>query len=75
MKRGNKPIAGYARIFKTICDQLHAIGKNSEDIEKVHWFLRGLNTDFSIFSTAQMVFTPLPCFVDLVPKAESFELF
>ena len=41
----------------------------------MHWFLRGLGTDFSSFSTAQMALTPLPYFADLVSKAESFELF
>uniref|UniRef100_A0A2N9GL36 Uncharacterized protein n=1 Tax=Fagus sylvatica TaxID=28930 RepID=A0A2N9GL36_FAGSY len=34
-----------------------------------------LGSEFSSFSTAQMALTPLPCFADLVPKAESFELF
>ena len=75
MKRGTKPIAEYARAFKIICDQLHVIGRPVEDIDKVHWFLRGLGTDFSAFSTAQMALTPVPCFADLVSKGESFELF
>ena len=38
MKRGTKPVAEYARAFKTICDQLHAICRPVEDIDKVHWF-------------------------------------
>eukprot|EP00261_Vitis_vinifera_P040178 XP_019081421.1 PREDICTED: uncharacterized protein LOC109124128 isoform X2 [Vitis vinifera] len=75
MKRGTKPVAEYARTFKTLCDQLHAIGRPVEDTDKVHWFLRGLGPDFSSFSTAQMSLTPLPYFADLVSKAESFELF
>ncbi|RVW33283.1 Retrovirus-related Pol polyprotein from transposon RE1 [Vitis vinifera] len=75
MKRGTKPVAEYARTFKTLCNQLHAIGRPVEDTDKVHWFLRGLGTDFSSFSTAQMSLTPLPYFADLVSKAESFELF
>ena len=75
IKRGTKPVAEYARAFKKICDQLHAIGRRVEDIDKVHWFLRGLGTKFSAFSTTQMALTPMPCFADLVSKAESFELF
>ncbi|KAL6339997.1 hypothetical protein AAG906_038832 [Vitis piasezkii] len=42
---------------------------------KLHWYLRGLGADFANFSTAQMSLTPLPVFKDLVPKAESFEIF
>ena len=75
MKRGSRPITAYARAFKALCDQLHAIGSPVDGIDKVHWFLRGLGPDFSIFSTTQMAQTPLPCFLDLVSKAESFELF
>ena len=75
MKRGTKLVAEYARAFKTICDQLHTIDRSVEDIDKVHWFLRGLGTEFSAFSTTQMALTPIPCFADLVSKAESFELF
>ena len=52
MKRCTKPVAEYARAFKKICDQLHAIGRPVEDIDKVHWFLRELDTKFSAFSTA-----------------------
>ena len=75
MKRGTKPIAEYARTFKIICDQLHVIDRPVEDIDKVHWFLHGFDTDFSIFFTTQMALTTLPCFVYLVSKVENFELF
>ena len=62
MKRGIKPVAEYARALKTICDQLHVIGRPVEDIDKVHWFLRELGINFSAFSTVQMALTPIPCF-------------
>ena len=75
MKRGTKPVAEYARVFKKICDQLSVIGRPVDDIDKVHWFLCELGTEFSAFSTTQLALTPIPCFVDLVSKAESFELF
>uniref|UniRef100_A0A2N9HM89 Integrase catalytic domain-containing protein n=1 Tax=Fagus sylvatica TaxID=28930 RepID=A0A2N9HM89_FAGSY len=75
MKRGTRPVTAYARAFKALCDQLHAIGRPVDDTDKTHWFLRGLGSDFSSFSTAQLALTPLPCFADLVSKAESFELF
>ncbi|CAM8920708.1 unnamed protein product [Rhodiola kirilowii] len=75
MKRGTESVTDYARKFKTLCDLLYAIGRPVDDTDKVHWFLRGLSANFSSFSTAQMALTPLPCFTDLVSKAESFELF
>lgn len=54
MKCGTRPITAYARAFKALCDQLHAINRPVDGIDKVHWFLRGLGPDFSSFSTAQM---------------------
>uniref|UniRef100_A0A2N9HRT6 Uncharacterized protein n=1 Tax=Fagus sylvatica TaxID=28930 RepID=A0A2N9HRT6_FAGSY len=34
MKRGSKPVADYARAFKALCDQLHAIGRFVDDTDK-----------------------------------------
>jgi len=75
MKRGTRPVTVYARAFKVLCDQLHAIGRPVDETNKVHWFLRGLEPDFSTFSTAHMAQTLLLCLSDLVSKAESFEIF
>ena len=75
MKRSTCLVTAYARAFKVLCDQLYTIGRPVDGIDKVHWFLHGLGLDFSSFSTAQMAQTPLPCFFDLVSRAESFELF
>ena len=75
MKRGTRSVLEYVRAFKALRDQLHAIGRPVDGTDKVHWFLRGLGSEFSSFSTTQMALTLLPCFADLVPKAESFELF
>ncbi|KAJ0017559.1 hypothetical protein Pint_12202 [Pistacia integerrima] len=75
IKRGTRSVTEYSRSFKALCDQLTAMGCSVDDTDKVHWYLRGLGTDFANFSTAQMSLTPLPTFKDLVPKAESFEIF
>jgi hypothetical protein len=75
MKRGTRPVTVYAHAFKVLCDQLHVIGHPVDETEKVHWFLRGLGPDFSTFSIAHMAQALLPCFSDLVSKAESFEIF
>ena len=52
MRRGTRSVTEYARAFKTLCDQLHAIGRPVDDTDKVHWFLCGLGSDFTSFSTA-----------------------
>ncbi|KAJ0100313.1 hypothetical protein Patl1_20260 [Pistacia atlantica] len=75
MKRGPHSVSEFSRAFKALCNQFHAIGRPVDGMDKVHWFLRRLGAEFSSFSTAQMVVTPLPCFGDLVSKAESFEMF
>jgi hypothetical protein len=36
MKRGTRSVSEYARAFKTICDQLHAIGQAVDGTDKVH---------------------------------------
>ena len=75
MKKGSRSVAEYGRLFKSLCDQLAAIGRPVDDTDKAHWFLRGLGSSFSSFSAAQMALTPLPTFCDLLSKAESFSLF
>ena len=54
MKHGTHTVTAYARAFKALCDQLYAIGHRADEIDKVHWFFRGLGLDFSNFSTAHM---------------------
>ena len=75
MRRGTQSVTEYAWAFKALCDQLQAIGRPVNDTDKVHWFLCGLGSDFTSFSTAQMTQTPLPLFPNLVSKAKSFEFF
>ena len=75
MRCGTQSVPEYVRAFKALCDQLHAIGRPVDDTDKVHWFFHGLGSAFTSFYTTQMAQTPLPSFPDLVPKAESFELF
>ncbi|KAE8726678.1 hypothetical protein F3Y22_tig00006570pilonHSYRG00202 [Hibiscus syriacus] len=63
MKRDTRFVTAYARAFKTLCDQLHAISHPVDGTDKVHWFLRGLGPEFSSFSTSQMAQTPSPIFL------------
>ena len=75
IKKGTRSVAEYSRAFKTVCDQLSAMGCPVDDINKVHWFLPGLGAGFSSFSTTIMSHSPIPCFKDVVPKAQSHDLF
>lgn len=73
--KGASTITEYGRKFKTICDQLLAIGHPVEESDKIHWFLCGLGSSFESFSTANRASrTPL-LFRDLLAQAEGHELF
>lgn len=75
MQRGSHGVAEYARSFRSLCDQLSAIGKLVDDTNKVHWFLRGLGSILKKISTSMLSQIPLSSFANLVPKALSYELF
>lgn len=51
------------------------MGRPVDELDKFHWFLRGLGPAFSGFGAAQMAICPLPQFRDLISRAESFEMF
>ncbi|KAF6154508.1 hypothetical protein GIB67_028400 [Kingdonia uniflora] len=59
----------------SVCDQLAVMGYSIPEKEKVHWFLRGLGSDYSTLSISLMSLTPLPPLRDVVPKAVSHDLF
>ena len=75
IQQGSKSIAEFSRLFKGLCDQLTAIGRPIDNLDKVHWFLRALGPDYKIFSTTMLSQLPLPSFADIIPKALSHEIF
>ena len=75
MKHGSRIIFEYSRVLKTNYDQLLVMRCPVEDTDKVHWYLRGLGHKFSSFFTTQLSLTLIPSFKDIVPEAESFDLF
>ncbi|PIA57119.1 hypothetical protein AQUCO_00600091v1 [Aquilegia coerulea] len=75
MKKGTQSVDEYSRKFKLVCDQLAAMGKPVDDTDKVHWFLRGLGSEFRSFSTSVLSRPPLPTFKEIVPTLQSNELF
>lgn len=68
-------VSKFGRIYKSICDQLAAIGQPIDETDKVHWFLCGLGPSFETFSAAHRSFNPCPLFRDLLAVAEGHEIF
>lgn len=75
LRRGDLSVADFGRKFKSLCDQLVAIGKPVDDTNKGHWFLRGLGPQFSGFSDTRMVMRPMPGFRELLNQAVQFDIF
>ena len=75
MQRGSKSMAEFSWLFKGLCNQLAAIGRPIDDLDKVHWFLRALGPDYKIFSTTMLSQLPLPFFCRYHSKSfESWDL-
>ncbi|KAI3507180.1 hypothetical protein L1887_22027 [Cichorium endivia] len=75
LSKGSSTVSEFARKFRSLCDQLSAIGHPVEDSDKLHWFLCGLGAPFETFSTAiRASRTPIN-FRDLLAQAEGHELF
>lgn len=51
------------------------MGRPVDDLDKLHWYLCGFGSEFSIISTTQLSISPLPSFTKIVPKAENYEIF
>ncbi|KAK9078295.1 hypothetical protein SSX86_002352 [Deinandra increscens subsp. villosa] len=72
--RGDRSVAEYARDFKTVCDQLAAIGHPVDISEQNHHFVTNLGPDFLNFSMMTKALSPNAPFSDLLSKAQSYEL-
>ena len=75
LTKGTSSITEFSRQFKLSCEQLAAIGHPVSEIDKIHWFLRGLGPSYEGFSIAIRAVKPAPLFCDLVTQAESHDLF
>ncbi|GKB40575.1 putative RNA-directed DNA polymerase, partial [Tanacetum coccineum] len=75
IQKGTKPVAEYGRLFKTLCDQLAAIGHPVDESDQLHWFLYSLGLSFETFSTSIRSARPAPSFADLLARTESHEMF
>lgn len=75
IKKGTSSVTEYSRRFKTLCDQLAAIGHPVDEMDRLHWYLCGLGPAYEVFSTTIRTTRSSPKFRDLVAQAESQELF
>ncbi|KAK9055823.1 hypothetical protein SSX86_026908 [Deinandra increscens subsp. villosa] len=74
MTKGDRSVADYGREFKSVSDQLAAVGQPVTASELNHWFVSGLGPAFLPFSTTAGALYPSATLSDLQTKAESFEL-
>lgn len=74
LRRVKKNVPEFSQDFKAICDQHAAMRCPVDDLYKLHKYLHGFGSSFSFFSTVQLSLLP-PDFVDIMPKAESHEIF
>nr|CAD1833524.1 unnamed protein product [Ananas comosus var. bracteatus] len=73
IRKGNNPLPTYLRNFKSICDQLHAIGKPVSNSTKVFRLLDGLDESYKPFKTT-MFRPPIPLYTEVVPQLQTYEL-
>ncbi|KAF7149901.1 hypothetical protein RHSIM_Rhsim02G0228300 [Rhododendron simsii] len=73
LTKDGRTISEYIRSFKTICDELNAIGKPVSDKNKVFQLLHGLGPKYDNFTTT-MLKPPMPSFTDLIPMLHNHEL-
>ncbi|KAK2981980.1 hypothetical protein RJ640_007572 [Escallonia rubra] len=72
LHKGTYSINEYIGKFKSICDNLTAIGKTVPDKNKVFWLLHGLGHGYENFVTT-MLKPPVPSYNDIVPLLQSHE--
>lgn len=75
LQKGSPLVSDYSRKFKSICDQLAAIGQPVDTTDKTHCFFQSHGPSFETFSIAHKAITPRPSFRYLVAQAEIHELF
>ena len=75
LKKGTSSVSDFSRRFKSLCDQLAAIGHPVADMDRLHWYLCGLGPSFEVYSTAIRTSGKTLSFRDLVAQTESQELF
>ncbi|PIA57436.1 hypothetical protein AQUCO_00600275v1 [Aquilegia coerulea] len=72
IRKGTASISNYISSFKTICDDLAAMGKPVDDRKKVFWLLNGLGKEYKSFVTT-MLKPPIPSYKEILPLLQNHE--
>lgn len=73
LKHGSSLVDDYNKQFRTLCDQLAAVGRSVPNEDKGHWLFIGLGPQFVAISNARMLLDPIPSLRDLMQQARNFE--
>ena len=72
LKDEGKTVAEHISTFKSLCDNLAAIGKPVTDQEKVFYLLNSLGPQYEIF-TITMMKPPRPTYIELISQLQSLD--
>nr|XP_048337143.1 uncharacterized protein LOC125424291 isoform X2 [Ziziphus jujuba var. spinosa] len=73
LRKGNSSIDEFIKRFNTLCDNLAAIGKPVEDLDKCFHLSRGLGQKYQDFRLAMLSKQPYPTFTQFVLALRSHE--
>jgi len=72
-QKRDRALAIYLREYKSICDQLKAIGKPVDEITKLFGVLEGLGSEYESFKTIIYCLKPQPEYDEVISHLERFE--
>lgn len=73
IKKGSKSLDSFLKEFKSICDNLAAIKKPVDDLDKVFQLARGLGSKYENFRLAMVTKPPYPTFNQFVLALQGYE--
>lgn len=72
-QKRDRTLSTYLREYKSICDQLNAIGKPVDEITKLFGILEGLGSEYESFKTTIYCLKPQPEYDEVISHLEIFE--
>nr|GMD97742.1 Retrovirus-related Pol polyprotein from transposon RE1 [Ipomoea batatas] len=73
IKKGSQSLDDYTKEFKSICDNLAAIKKPVDDLDKVFQFARSLGAKYENFRLAMVTKPPYPTFNQFLLALQGYE--
>jgi len=72
-QKRDRTLSVYLREYKSICDQLNAIGKPIDEITKMFRVLESLGSEYESFRTTIYCLKPQPNYDEVISQLERFE--